>query len=161
MAEGSFGEKLKFVKEYSDEMKQVASDKEAIDEIKSSRVVDGERVENVLEQFETKIFLYEKEEYQHEPSAQRFLLTASETLALNITNPIIERLKKDRRCKAIGLFTDLKAGQFFENKKDSDFKSFLVFRCINNKSSAEKPQIDHLSSSWFNFDQYLEKINKL
>lgn len=117
-----FEEKTQFIKKHNDQIKQVTLDVEAVKKIEEGAIVDESRVENVLEQFETKIFLFEKQENESKPDAKKVLVTASETTAFNIMNPIIERLKKEDRCKAIGLLTDLRAGKMFEDKKDVDFK---------------------------------------
>ena len=110
-------EKIEFIKKHGDEIKQVVSDQEAIKKLEAGEAVASGRVENALEQFETKIFLFKKKESK--PEAKKVLVTASETMAFNLMNPIIERLKKDERCKVIGLFTDLIAGKMF---KDPDFQ---------------------------------------
>ena len=36
----------------------------------------------------------------------------------------------------------------FYNKKE-DFKAFLTFRCINNRSTLDKPNLDHMTSNEF------------
>ena len=47
---------------------------------------------------------------------------------------------------------------FYNNKKD--FKSYLTFRCINNRSSLEKPQLNHMGSNEFCFQSWKEKNEK-
>jgi len=44
---------------------------------------------------------------------------------------------------------------YYENK--DDFLAYLTFRCINNRSSLEKPNIDHMCSSEFCFESWKEK----
>ena len=44
---------------------------------------------------------------------------------------------------------------FYKNKKD--FKSYLTFRCINNRSTLEKPQLDHMSSPEFCLESWREQ----
>tara|TARA_B100000676_G_scaffold114691_1_gene114189 strand:- start:17310 stop:18101 length:792 start_codon:yes stop_codon:yes gene_type:complete len=46
---------------------------------------------------------------------------------------------------------------FYKNKKD--FKSYLTFRCINNRSTLDKPQLDHMSSDEFCFESWEEQNN--
>lgn len=43
---------------------------------------------------------------------------------------------------------------YYNNKKD--FKSYLTFRCINNRSILNKPELEHMSSNEFSFESYLE-----
>lgn len=42
-------------------------------------------------------------------------------------------------------------------KKYSDFKSYITFRCINNRSSLNKPEIQHLCSEDFCFEGWLKQ----
>jgi DNA polymerase-3 subunit alpha len=41
--------------------------------------------------------------------------------------------------------------------KREDFKAYLTFRCIHNRSSLEKPRLDHMSSNEFCFESWKEK----
>jgi len=43
---------------------------------------------------------------------------------------------------------------YYNNKKD--FKTYLTFRCINNRSILNKPELDHMSSNEFSFESYLK-----
>lgn len=43
---------------------------------------------------------------------------------------------------------------FYKNKKD--FKTYLTFRCINNRSILNKPELEHMSSNEFCFESYQE-----
>lgn len=43
---------------------------------------------------------------------------------------------------------------YYNNKKD--FKAYLTFRCINNRSILNKPELEHMSSNEFCFESYLE-----
>ncbi len=45
----------------------------------------------------------------------------------------------------------------FYNKKE-DFKAFLSFRCISNRSSLDKPNLDHMTSDEFSLESYLENV---
>ena len=45
---------------------------------------------------------------------------------------------------------------YYKNKKD--FKTYLTFRCINNRSILNKPELEHMSSDAFSFESYLEQI---
>lgn len=42
-------------------------------------------------------------------------------------------------------------------KKRADFKHYLTARCINNRSTLEKPDLDHMSSDSFCVDNWLER----
>ena len=44
---------------------------------------------------------------------------------------------------------------FYKNKKD--FKSYLTFRCINNRSTLNKPNLEHMSSNEFCFESWREQ----
>lgn len=44
--------------------------------------------------------------------------------------------------------------------KYSDFKAFLVNKCVNNRSTLEKPEFRHLSSDTFCFEHYLKTIKQ-
>lgn len=41
----------------------------------------------------------------------------------------------------------------YYNKK-TDFKTYLTFRCINNRSVLNKPEIEHMSSNEFSFESW-------
>ena len=43
----------------------------------------------------------------------------------------------------------------FYNKKE-DFKAFLTFRCINNRSTLDKPNLDHMTSNEFCLENWKE-----
>lgn len=47
---------------------------------------------------------------------------------------------------------------YYKNKKD--FKSFLTFRAINNRTTLNKPEIEHMSSNEFCFESWLEQVKK-
>jgi DNA polymerase III alpha subunit len=47
---------------------------------------------------------------------------------------------------------------FYKSKKD--FPAYLTFRCINNRSSFEKPELDHMCSDSFSFESYLLNVSK-
>lgn len=89
--------------------------------------INNEQLSYLLERFETKFFLLEKTNEECETEAKRVLLSASDPLAFNTMWPIIEKLKGDSRCRAIGLITDNVAGQKFKDlfsgqQNKNDFK---------------------------------------
>lgn len=49
----------------------------------------------------------------------------------------------------------LKSKSIYYNKR-SDFKSYLTFRCINNRSTLNKPELEHMSSNDFCFESWKE-----
>ena len=44
---------------------------------------------------------------------------------------------------------------FYKDKKD--FKAYLTFRCINNRSNLGRPGLDHMSSDEFCLESWREK----
>jgi DNA polymerase-3 subunit alpha len=44
---------------------------------------------------------------------------------------------------------------YYNNRKD--FKSYLTFRCINNRSALDKPRLDHMCSDEFCFESWREQ----
>lgn len=44
---------------------------------------------------------------------------------------------------------------YYKNK--SDFKSYLTFRCISNRTTLNKPEFSHMCSSEFSFESWKEK----
>ena len=44
---------------------------------------------------------------------------------------------------------------YYNQKKD--FKSYLTFRCINNRSTLDKPELEHMTSDEFCFESWKEK----
>ncbi|MAH46116.1 hypothetical protein CMI37_09805 [Candidatus Pacearchaeota archaeon] len=48
---------------------------------------------------------------------------------------------------------------YYKNKED--FKAYLTFRCINNRSTLEKPEIEHMTSDEFCVESWKEKNEKV
>jgi len=46
-------------------------------------------------------------------------------------------------------------------KLKEDFKAYLTFRCINNRSTLERPEIDHMTSDEFCVEGWKEKCEKI
>lgn len=44
---------------------------------------------------------------------------------------------------------------YYKNKKD--FKSYLTFKCINNRSTLDKPELEHMTSDEFCIESWKEK----
>jgi len=66
---------------------------------------------------------------------------------------IKNKLEKYVKENTLELF---KTKSIYYNKK-SDFKTYLTFRCINNRSILNKPEIEHMSSNEFCFESWLSK----
>lgn len=120
-------EELCFIQEHAKEIVPITDDRETMGLVERHTgvgdvLVDERRVKNILEQFETKVYLLEKDEQEYDSRAKRVLLTASEPLAYNTIAPILESLKSDRRARAITLLTDNVAGKRFEERGNLDFR---------------------------------------
>jgi len=48
-----------------------------------------------------------------------------------------------------------KAKSIYYNKRN-DFKTYLTFRCINNRTILNKPELEHMSSNEFSFESWKE-----
>ena len=46
-------------------------------------------------------------------------------------------------------------------KSKSDFVAWLTFKCIHNRTTIEKPELDHCSSDMFSYDHWLEENSKI
>ena len=57
-------------------------------------------------------------------------------------------------CKENKLDTIPVKSIYYENKED--FKSYLTFKCINNRTTLENPKFDHLCSNEFSFESWKE-----
>lgn len=126
-------EKKDFIIKYLDKIIPVIeNDKKAediLENIKRNHNVSEEELNYLLEKFETKVFLFEKPEKECEPDAKRVLFFASDPLSYNTISPLIEQLKNDNKCQAIGLITDGISGKIFEDSfkeqpGKNKFKSF-------------------------------------
>jgi len=62
-----------------------------------------------------------------------------------ITNYVKDSGHKTQETKSI----------YYENKED--FLSYLTFRCVNNRSTLERPNIDHMCSDEFCFEDWRSK----
>jgi hypothetical protein len=45
---------------------------------------------------------------------------------------------------------------YYKSKKD--FKAYLTFRCINARTTLNKPEIEHMTSDDFSFESWMEAI---
>lgn len=64
---------------------------------------------------------------------------------------IKDKIKKYSEENSLELY---KTKSIYYNKR-KDFKSYLTFRCINNRSILNKPELEHMSSNDFCFESYM------
>ncbi len=132
-----FNEKVKFIKKHEAEIKPLLEDAEFFDKMERGEKPNKEEVRNILEQYETHIYVFDKDEKECAKNAKRIIMEISETLAFLSSYPLIEALKKDKRCKAICLLTDNLGGQRFE--KEEANKGFRKLRNENKTVLEEIP----------------------
>jgi len=66
---------------------------------------------------------------------------------------VIVKDKMERYAKENDLELYKVKSVYYNNRKD--FKTYLTFRCINNRSILNKPELEHMSSNEFCFESYL------
>ncbi|MDO8676929.1 MAG: hypothetical protein Q7K16_04805 [Candidatus Azambacteria bacterium] len=116
-------DEIEFIKTHP-EVKVVTTDKEACEIIERHTAtsdilahgVDQKRVENILEEIETKILVYKKKNPFE--SAKRVIVSGSEQLAGSILIPVVSALESDRRCSLLCVLTDHLAGKQLREKHD-------------------------------------------
>tara|TARA_Y100000310_G_C20390285_1_gene672416 strand:- start:232 stop:573 length:342 start_codon:yes stop_codon:yes gene_type:complete len=54
---------------------------------------------------------------------------------------------------------DLQKAKSIFYAEEEDFKAYLTFRCINNRSTLNKPNLDHMCSDKFSFESWKEQAN--
>jgi DNA polymerase III alpha subunit len=74
-----------------------------------------------------------------------------ESNQLPFDNIISGKLKE--YVKADDRFSIQKAQSIFYEKEE-DFMAYMTFRCINNQSKLSKPELSHMSSNTFSFEQW-------
>lgn len=105
-------EKLSFIKERAKDIKPTATDISAITEVEKGRSVNEDRINAVLERYETKVLTYER---PNAPvGAGKILLEASQPANYSVAARLINELMQDSRCAGITLLTDSASGQEFE-----------------------------------------------
>ena len=105
-------EKLSFVKEHAKDIQPTATDQSAIEDVMKERPVEKERIDALLERYETKVLTYERSDKVL--GASKILFEASQPANYAVAAPLIEELIKDPRCAGITLLADNVAGQQFE-----------------------------------------------
>lgn len=71
-------------------------------------------------------------------------------------DPIIQKIQQK--------YADKNELEFFKTKtiyykNKEDFKAYLTFRCIQSRTSLDRPNLNHMSSNRFNFQSFLEENN--
>tara|TARA_R100000808_G_scaffold24828_1_gene58619 strand:- start:2062 stop:2829 length:768 start_codon:yes stop_codon:yes gene_type:complete len=66
-----------------------------------------------------------------------------------IRDKVIYQSKNDK--------AEIQSVQSVYYKQKKDFKSYLTFRCINNRSSLDKPELEHMTSDEFCIESWREK----
>ena len=108
-------EKLKFIKEHAKDIRPTATDESTvkdIEDVEKGRPVYENRIDALLERYETKILTYERRDVA--VGTSKILLEASQPANYSVAAPLVEDLMQDPRCVGITLLTDNVAGQQFE-----------------------------------------------
>ena len=66
--------------------------------------------------------------------------------------------KVERYCEDNKFDTLSTKSIYYENKED--FKAYVTFKCINNRTTLENPRFDHLCSNEFSFESWEEQEKK-
>jgi|SRR5882724_3636859 len=69
-------------------------------------------------------------------------------------DPLLHK-KVTKYCKENN-FENLEVQSIFYKAK-SDFIAYMTFRCINNRTNIEKPELDHFGSDSFNYERWLRE----
>lgn len=112
------GEKENFIRSHQAEIAPIADDQKGLRKIGQGRPVDPERIQSLLEQYETKVISYERTDAN--PSSSRILLEASQRANFPVVGSLFESLRKDERCGGMTLLTDSIAGKAFLAERDSE-----------------------------------------
>jgi len=122
MEKDPLNKKIEFIREHAEQIVPVLADEKEKEEVKKLSELSAEdagliagpeeekSAEQILEKFETKIFLIDKKDGQFDPEAKKILFGVSHPLPFSILRPMLERLKGDSRCRSIGLMMDNVAG---------------------------------------------------
>ena len=79
------------------------------------------------------------------------------TFFVESNNLPFDNIVLDRISKFAGSKYEIIKTQSIYYKMKRDFKAYLTFRCINNRSTLNKPGLDHLCSDEFSFESWKEK----
>tara|TARA_Y100000361_G_C11156518_1_gene344500 strand:- start:2054 stop:2803 length:750 start_codon:yes stop_codon:yes gene_type:complete len=61
--------------------------------------------------------------------------------------------------KVKNLTSNTQKTQSIYYKQKKDFKAYLTYKCINNRSSLDKPELDHMTSNEFCAEAWKEKLS--
>ncbi|MDO8524149.1 MAG: hypothetical protein Q7R99_00795 [bacterium] len=132
-------EKIEFIGEHGSEILPLTEgdEREVVKGIieNEENIPNEKEVEDILEKFETKVFLLEKLEEEIEENAKKVLLTISDPLAIRTMKPLIDKLRSDPRCRAIGIITDNVAGKELEASFQDDEAS-IKFEAIRGEEGS-------------------------
>lgn len=109
-------EKYQFIKKYEGEIRPIAENQEVLNDIDAHAPVSNEQITALLEQYETKVFVYESPQVSE--GAGRLLLEASQPANFKVVHPLVEALKNDERCAGFTLLTDGVSGKQFVEEGD-------------------------------------------
>ncbi len=127
-------EQTSFVKRFGTNIRPVIESDESLlhifkkitDNENIANQYDAEKLDKIMEKFETKVFIMEKNKSKYDQNAKRILLSASDPLSFITMNELVNRLSSNRRCKSIGLIADGVAGvsfdKLFKEQKDEGSK---------------------------------------
>ena len=62
--------------------------------------------------------------------------------------------------KVYNLTDKIQKTQSIYYKQKKDFKSYLTYKCINNRSSLDKPELEHMTSNEFCVEAWKEKSSQ-
>lgn len=107
----SIEDKKNFITKYENLIKPTSEDPEIFNDIEKGPIPE-ERLDETLENFETKVFTYKSPEAK--PEDPRFLFAASQPANFSLLNPLMDSLEKDHRCGGFTVLTDNVAGKRIE-----------------------------------------------
>lgn len=80
---------------------------------------------------------------------------AEPTFFLENSGLPFDKLIQDKvRTYAASIGADILPARSIYYYKKQDFLSYLTFRCIHERTKLEKPELEHLSSDWFCFEEW-------
>mgnify|MGYP001612401219 CR=1 FL=1 len=112
-------EKYIFIQNHEKEIRPLINDQESLQSVVNGSYVPAERVQSLLEQYETKVLLYERKDAPID--AGRLLFESAQPATFNVIDPLIELLERDEQCAGITLLADNVAGKKFLAENDPHF----------------------------------------
>lgn len=115
---------------------------------------DEKNLSLVVPFYDSFLYLNNFESHIHVPD---FSFTEPKFLIENNELPFDNFLKdKVTKFSSENKFDFLNAQSIFY-KSSKDFIAYLAFKCIHNRTTVEKPNLDHMASDEFNFDKWLKE----